>query len=377
MIFSLLMMITESLDHLQINNLNLDFSNLFPKIMTTLTSLELNNKNNRLKIFDDNELKSLSHHLPNIRHLFLNKNPINDKSFSLFLPYFTHLGFFCFLLTKNNLFFLETLTLLKCPNLTNAVFNYLVKYLANLNRLEMGGEPRNYNTNFSIEGFQTLITIKSNLEIIRIEYCSRVGNKCLEILAKRFSKSLKQLEIIRNCYEKCSKINDDGLESLKYSPKLEILAINFSRKFREKIHIHLASYFPKLKVLNLKECPIQEDLSVLKNGCPLLEEVNLSGNSWVKSISLMGLSKHPNIRIFHLGHFEHSEIDCDDNLQEYPPKGMFIEALFQKSEAFPKLHTLYLEQECSLTYWLDVRIKKIRPKLSLKYTQRDNLLTKI
>lgn len=90
------MMITESLEYLQINNLNLDFSNLFPKIMTTLTALELNNKNNRVKIFDDNELKSLSHHLPNIRHLFLNKNPINDKSFSLFLPCFAHLGFFFF-----------------------------------------------------------------------------------------------------------------------------------------------------------------------------------------------------------------------------------------------------------------------------------------
>ena len=91
----------------------------------------------------------------------------------------------------------------------------------------------------------------------------------------------------------------------------------------------------------------------------------------------MGLSKHPNIGIFHLGHFEHSESSCDNNLQEYPPKGMFIEAVFKKVESFPKLHTLYLEQECSLSYWLDVRIKKIRPKLSIKYTQTDNLLTKI
>lgn len=105
-------------------------------------------------------------------------------------------------------------------------------------------------------------------------------------------------------------------------------------------------------------------------------EVNLSGNSWVKSVVLIGLSKHPNIRIVHLGHFEHSENSCDQNLQENPPKGMFIEATFKKNESFPKLHTLYLEQECSLTYWLDVRIKKLKPKLTIKYTQSDNLLTK-
>lgn len=273
--------------------------------------------------------------------------------------------------------FVETLTLLKCPYLTNGVFVYLVKYLNNLTRLELGGESRNYNTNFSFEGFQTLINIKSDLEIIKIEYCSRVGNKTLEILAKRFGKSLKQLEIIRNCYEKCAKINDEGIESLKYCSNLEILSINYSRKFKDKIQLHLSNFFPKLLVLNLKECPIQEDLSVLKKGCPFLEEVNFSGNSWVKSNSLMGLSKHPNIRIFHLGHFEHSENNCDGNLQEYPPKGMFIEALFKKGDAFIKLHTLYLEQECSLTYWLDVRIKKIRPKISIKYTQSENLSAKI
>ena len=100
-----------------------------------------------------------------------------------------------------------------------------------LRRLEVGGEARNYNNNFSIEGFQALKNLKSNLEIIRIEYCSRVGNKTIELLASRFEKNLKQLEIIRNCFEKCSKISDEGLESLKSAPNIERLAIIFSRKF--------------------------------------------------------------------------------------------------------------------------------------------------
>jgi len=261
--------------------------------------------------------------------------------------------------------------------LTNNIFAYLAKYCLNLKRLEVGGEPRNYNNNFSIEGFQALKNLKCNLEIIRIEYSSRIGNKTIELLARRFDKNLKQLEIIRNCFEKCSKISDEGLENLKNCPNIEKLAINYTRKFRENAHIFIAKNLHKLKVLNLRECILQEDLSIFKTECPLLEEVNFAGNSWVKSTSLLGLSKHMNIRILHLGHFEHSENSCDDNLQEYPPKGMFIEAVFKKSDSFPKLHTLYLEQECSLSYWLDVRIKKIRPKLTIKYTQTDNLLTKI
>lgn len=51
--------------------------------------------------------------------------------------------------------------------------------------------------------------------------------------------------------------------------------------------------FPKLKYLCLKDCPIQEDLSDMATGCPLLEEVDLSGDSWVKRNAFLGLSKHP------------------------------------------------------------------------------------
>ena len=92
-------MITESLEHLQLNNLNLDFANMFPKELTTLRKLELNNTNGRSKVFDDNELKALTIHLPNLRELFLNKSPINYKSFTILLPNYTDLGHFsCFLI---------------------------------------------------------------------------------------------------------------------------------------------------------------------------------------------------------------------------------------------------------------------------------------
>jgi F-box/leucine-rich repeat protein 2/20 len=74
-----------------------------------------------------------------------------------------------------------------------------------------------------------------------------------------------------------------------------------------------------------------------------LEEVNLSGDSWVTSLSLVGLSKHPYLKILHLGHYDHGDTNCDENLQEYPPKGMFIEGIFKNKAAFPRLHLLFLE----------------------------------
>ena len=38
-------------------------------------------------------------------------------------------------------------------------------------------------------------------------------------------------------------------------------------------------------------------------GCPELFEVDLSGDSWVKRNAFLGISKHPNLKIFRLGHF--------------------------------------------------------------------------
>ena len=70
-------------------------------------------------------------------------------------------------------------------------------------------------------------------------------------------------------------------------------------------------------------------MSLLVDGCPYLEEVDLSGDSWVTANVLVGFSKHPFIKTFHLGHYDHGDLECDDNLEEYPPKGMFIESIFK------------------------------------------------
>lgn len=75
----------------------------------------------------------------------------------------------------------------------------------------------------------------------------------------------------------------------------------------------------------------------------MLEEVDMSGDSWVKCETIMGLSKHKRLKIFKMGHLEHAEGHCDGGLGEFPPKGMFIESLFKDPSLFSNLQILYLE----------------------------------
>jgi len=224
-----------------------------------------------------------------------------------------------------------------------------------------------YNTNYSYYGISMLNQSKFQLAYLRIEYCTKIGDESIEVLTKKYRDSLKEFHLIRNCYEKCSKISDKSINYLKKCSNLEQLTFIYVRKFSEEFHIHLSS-MKNLKYLNLTDCPILEDLSILNEGCPRLEEVNMSGDSWIRKITVLGLSKHKNIKIFHLGHLEHSDNQCDKGLGEFPPKGVFIETLFKKPEAFVSLKKLYLEQVCGLTYWLDIRLKKIRPTMEIRYT---------
>ena len=226
-----------------------------------------------------------------------------------------------------------------------------------------------------MEGIELLCQLNSSLEAVRVEYCSRLGEKSLELVLKRFGGSLKQLHVIRNCFEKCSKITDKFIQNFSHAPKLEHVSLVFMRSFGDHFHVNLAMSLHNLRILNIRECPIQEDFSILCEGCPQLEEVNMSGDSWVKCLTIRGLSKHKKLRILHLGHLEHAEGQCDKGLGEFPPKGMYIEALFQDSDAFINLRKLYLEQICGLTYWLDVRIKNLRPNLEIKYTLFDRTLS--
>lgn len=79
------------------------------------------------------------------------------------------------------------------------------------------------------------------------------------------------------------------------------LGLVITLKVKEKWHVIFRSQFlnflivHKLKYLNIKECPIQFDLSILNEACPVLEEVDISGDSWVRAVSLKGLAKHQHL----------------------------------------------------------------------------------
>ena len=78
-------------------------------------------------------------------------------------------------------------------------------------------------------------------------------------------------------------------------------------------------------------------------GCPALEELDLSGDSWVKRQGLLGIARHPSLIVLRLGHFEHSDFKCSEVISEHPPKGFFVAGVFDKPENFPNLRVLYLE----------------------------------
>ena len=76
----------------------------------------------------------------------------------------------------------------------------------------------------------------------------------------------------------------------------------------------------------------------------------------MKEKVLIELSQMPNLSTLHLGHYEHGDYSCDQHTEN---EGA-ITAIFKEPKAFPKLQLLFLEQNCSLTYQLDTKLKEIK-----------------
>ena len=115
-------------------------------------------------------------------------------------------------------------------------------------------------------------------------------------------------------------------------------------------------------------------LEPLVYGCPNLEELNISGDSWVKRQGILGIAKHPKLMVLHLGHFEHSDFNCSETISEHPPKAFFISGLFDKPENFQNLKILYLESDCNFTPLLEDLIHKARPDLQIKFNKQPPLI---
>ena len=358
-LFRFLIGMPQSVTHLKIPHLNFEFANVFHEVhLPNVIHLDLDSKLRRKRNFDDNEIKALAKCFINLKSICINNAPVDNYIYKVMM------------INLNNI---EELSVLRAENIDDISLNYMGKYCMNLKKLSIGGSPKVYNTGFTYIGIQGLFQEKIKLESICIEYCTKIGDESIEIISNKCQNTLQKFCLIRNSYEKCCKISDKAISYLKQCTQLTHLTFNYVRKFAEEFPVHLSKLI-NIKYLNFTECPILEDLSILSESCPVLEEINLSGDSWVRKIAILGLSKHKNLRVLHLGHLEHGESQCDKDLGEYPPKGIFIESLFKKPEYFPNLRVFYLEQACGLTYWLDIRIKKIRPKLELKYTIYKNEL---
>jgi len=147
----------------------------------------------------------------------------------------------------------------------------------------------------------------------------------------------------------------------------------YSRKFDENLCKNIGSGLSKLQKLNLSFCPIQTDMRHIVTGCPELNELVLAGDSWVSKKVLYSIAKHPMLMFFHLGHFEHSDVDCanvvskDPVFSAYSAKGYTVAKVFDDPSNFPKLKYLYLEKYCELTDFLVTWISKFRPSLQINF----------
>jgi F-box/leucine-rich repeat protein 2/20 len=102
------------------------------------------------------------------------------------------------------------------PLLSNIVLQALASTCKKLSRLEVGALPNDYSDDISLEGIESLLMLKRpyGLKIIRIEYCTKIGDRAIEALTKRFGYCIEEFSIIRNYYEKAAKISDEAFKYL-------------------------------------------------------------------------------------------------------------------------------------------------------------------
>lgn len=166
---------------------------------------------------------------------------------------------------------------------------------------------------------------------------------------------------------------------MKYLPlkNLKSLKIKYSRAFGEQICPFISQTFPSLTSLHLISCPIgTSDCTRLGHQfLPALQELDLSGDSYLSKQSLTHISIcMPQLRTFHLGHFEHSDYACSDTVRkkqgQLPLRGLFVCQILKDPQRFEQLSTLYLERSCDLTDFIvhEIRREKIRnSSLQIKF----------
>ena len=107
----------------------------------------------------------------------------------------------------------------------------------------------------------------------------------------------------------------------------------------------------------------------------------MAGDSWVRDLVIRSIAKHPGIKVYHLGHYEHSDCDCksvvpqDPVFSDYSAQGVQVSYIFKDSNNFVGLEVLFLEKYCDMSKFLTSMIGKYRPGLKIKFNSNLSALT--
>lgn len=259
--------------------------------------------------------------------------------------------------------------------MTNRIFKEFSVYLQDLEELSLGGKSQEYNKDFSHKGLMYLNESIIHLKKVNFEYCTKIGKKAIGVLSHLFADTLQEISIVRNCLEECAKIDDEAMRMLAPCKYLKRITIIYTRKFGEDVINLISVSFPKLEYLNLRECLIQCNFSVLGETCLNLAEINLSGDSWIKCESIFTMKNIQSLRTLHIGtchilnsigHLEHGDTQCDELDLNNPTEGLFLLKMLADPNSFVCLDSLYLEQTCQLTNWVVPKLHEKREKLGMR-----------
>lgn len=211
----------------------MEFSKIFTRTFPNLKQLTLNNKRNRKKPFDEIEVNSLLT-LVSVTEITLKAIPYDDDIINIF-PKFR----------------LKKLSIVDCQEITTHSIKVISRFCVHLETLIIGGSESQYNQHVCFT--MKKLEVNKRIQHLELHFLANIGDDQLFVIAQKFP-SLKTLKIVRNNYEKCAKISDEGIHNLKELP-LTHLSVVYTRKFKNFAHEYIAN-FKNLQYLCLRDCPL-------------------------------------------------------------------------------------------------------------------------
>lgn len=174
------MALPPTLESLEINNTEMDMRSVFNNSTFSQSLKSLTIKNTRKNVpltakiiptFDIKEIEAVGGLLRNLTRFGLEGCTVTDDMLKCFFSGFRSL---------------KSLHLRDCHGYTNHVFLWICILLQHLEVLEIAGGPHSYLRAITYEGLQVFEKYELKLKKISLNYCAKVGQKCLEIISNCF-----------------------------------------------------------------------------------------------------------------------------------------------------------------------------------------------